>query len=233
VADDAAHDVVGLGGPGDESGEESVPLIVAMGLLRAERATGAGLALPQPGDPLGLAGPPAFNAEALEAGEAVVLSGTDLGLVPVRAGAGVVWRCLPAAGHRQVPDLPEADTALRAALPAAADALASLDVARWRPEVADELLALRRTDDLPVPPGTDPRAQRVLALAGRCRRIVALALRDDGGAVTAVEADRRRAALLPLDRTARRAVVAACEPRSGGGQGAAAPPLGWSPVSPP
>ena len=34
-------------------------------------AAGAGLALPEPGDPVGLGGPPAFNAEALEAGEAV------------------------------------------------------------------------------------------------------------------------------------------------------------------
>ena len=209
VAGDAAHDVVGLQ-------DGSVPLIVALGLLRAERATGAGLALPEPGDPLGLAGPPEFNAEALEAGEAVVLTGTDLGLVPVRAGAGVVWRCLPANAGRQVPDLPEADTGLRSALPAAAEALAALDVARWRPEVADELMALRRTGDLPVPPDLDGRAQRVLALAVRCRRIVALALVDDGGAVTALEADRRRTALLPLDRAARRALVAACTPSARG-----------------
>ncbi len=208
VAGDAAHDVAGL-----EDG--TVPLIVALGLLRVERATGAGLALPEPGDPLGLAGPPAFNAEALEAGEAVVLCGADLGLVPARAGAGVVWRCLPATAARQVPDLPEADTGLRTALPAAAEALADLDVARWRPEVADELMALRRTTDLPVPPGTDSRAQRVLSLAARCRRIVALALLDEGGAVTAAEADRRREALRPLDRAARRAVVAACQPAAG------------------
>jgi hypothetical protein len=91
-----------------------------------------------------------------------------------------------------------------------ADALADLDVARWRPEVADELMALRRTDDLEVPDGTSPRAQRMVALATRCRRIVALALADDGGAVTAAEADRRRDALRPLDRAARRALVAAC-----------------------
>ena len=203
VGGDAAHDVVGL-----EDGP--VPLIVALGLLRAERATAAGLALPEPGDPLGLAGPPAFNTEALDVGEAVVLTSAERGLVPVRAGAGVVWRCLPAVSRRHVPDLPEADTRLRAALPAAADALAALDVARWRPEVADELLALRRTSDLDLPPGLDARAQRVLSLASRCRRIVALALVDDGGAVTAGEADRRRAALLPLDRAARRALVAAC-----------------------
>jgi hypothetical protein len=205
VGGDAAHDVVGLPGR-----EEGVPLIVALGLLRAERAAGAGVALPTPGDPVGLGGPPAFNAEALEAREAVVLHGADLGLVPVRAGAGVVWRCLPASSRRQVPDLSEADTGLREALPLVADALAELDVARWRPEVADELMALRRTEELDVPAQMSPRAQRMVALASRCRRIVDLALVDDGGAVTAAEADRRRAALLPLDRAARRALVAAC-----------------------
>jgi hypothetical protein len=204
VAEDAAHDVVGLAG---QAGP--VPLILALGALRAERVTTAGLALPQPGDPLGLGGPPSFNAEALEAGQAVVCDGADLGLVPVRAGAGVVWRCLPASARRQLPDLPEADTALRAALPAAADALAALDVARWRPEVADELMALRRVQHLPVPPSMSGRAQRMTALATRCRRIVELALADEGGAVTAVDADRRREALLPLDRAARRALVAA------------------------
>ena len=205
VGGDAAHDVLGLPGR-----DEPVPLILALGALRAERATGAGLALPRPGDPLGLGGPPAFNAEALESGEAVVLDGTDLGLVPFRAGAGVVWRCLPASTRRPVPDLAEADTELRRVLPAVADELAALDVGRWRPEVADELMALRRPTPLDVPPGTGSRQQRMLGLAARCRTIVELALADDGGAVTAAEADRRRAALLPLDRAARRATVAAC-----------------------
>jgi hypothetical protein len=205
VGQDAAHHVVGLPGSDD-----MVPLILALGVLRAERATAAGLALPVPGDPLGLGGPAAFNAEALEVGQAVVLQGADLGLVPARAGAGVVWRCLPANARRQVPDLGEADTALRAALPEAADALAALDVARWRPEVADELMALRRTSDLSLPDGMPPRAQRMVALAARCRRIVELALDDDGGAVTAHEADRRRDALRPLESAVRRALVAAC-----------------------
>jgi hypothetical protein len=49
------------------------------------------------------------------------------------------------------------------------------------------------------------------ALALRCRRIVEIALADDGGAVTVGETERRRAALLPLDRAARRALVAACQ----------------------
>ena len=206
VGDDAAHDVAGLPGTTDVT-----PLILALGVLRGLGATAAAVALPVPGDPLGLAGPAGFNAEALEAGEAVLLPGAGLGLVPVRAGAGVVWRCRPAEGVRQVPDPPEADTALRAALPATADALADLDVARWRPEVADELMAIRRHVDLDLPLGVGARTARMLALAVRCRRIVDLALIDDGGAVTAHEADARRASLDPLDRAARRAVVAAVE----------------------
>jgi hypothetical protein len=203
VADDAAHDVTDL-----PSG--TTPVILALGELRGLGATGAGVALPVSGDPLGLAGPPAYNDLALEYGEGVVLHGVDLGLVPHRAGAGVVWRCLPAISLRQMPDPSEADTALRQALVRAADDLAALDVARWRPEVADELMSLRRPHDLALPSGTSARAGRMLGLATRCRSIVELALEDDGGAVSAHEAARRREALLPLDHAARRALVAAC-----------------------
>lgn len=210
VGADAAHDVLGL--PGEP---EPVPLILALGRLRDAGAEAAGLALPVPGDPLGLAGPAAFNAEALEAEEAVVLPGAGLGLVPHVAGAGVVWRVHPAESRRQVPDLPEADTGLRAALVRSADALAQLDVARWRPEVADELTALRAGADVVLPPGWDARAVGVLATAVRCRAIVQLALEDDGAAVSATEAAARRAAIEPLDRAARRALVAACDHRPG------------------
>jgi hypothetical protein len=203
VGEDAAHDVTGL-----PSG--TVPLILGLGELRGLGATGAGLALPAPGDPLGLGGPAAFNTLVLEEGEAVILRDVELGLLPSRAGAGVVWRCHPASSVRQVPDPSEADTMLRQALVRAADALAGLDVARWRPEVADELIALRQPAELDVPHGTSPRAQRMLGLAVRCRRIVDLALADDGGAVSSHEISRRREALLPLDQAARRAMVAAC-----------------------
>lgn len=203
VAGDAAHDVAGLA-------VETSPLILALGQLRATGATGAGIALPVAGDPLGLAGPATYNALALEYGEAVALTGVDLGLVPVRAGAGVVWQAVPAASVRQVPDLSEADQLLRRAVVLVADDLAELDIARWRPEVADELVALRRPVDLALPPGTSERASRMLGLALRCRTIVELALEDDGAAVSSHEAVRRRDALLPLDHAARRAVVAAC-----------------------
>lgn len=210
VGGDAAHDVLGL--PGEP---EPVPLILALGRLRAAGATAAGLALPVPGDPLGLAGPVAFNADAVEAAEAVVLDGVDGGLVPHVAGAGVTWRLHQAVSRRQVPDLSEADTQLRQALLDTANALARLDVARWRPEVADELIALRRGHDLTFPPAWEARAVRVASLATRCRAIVDLALDDDGGAVSAAEAQARRAALAPLDHAARRGLVAACSLRPG------------------
>ncbi len=205
VGDDAAHDVAGLPGVPD-----SQPLILALGALRTHGATQGGIALPGPGDPLGLAGPSPFNLDAVEAGEAVVLEGAALGLVPHRAGAGVVWTCHHAVTHRQVPDPSEADQLLRQALLQTTNVLADLDVARWRPEVADELMALRRTADYAFPQTMGPRAVRLASLATRCRTIVELALEDDGGSVTATEADIRRQALAPLDHAARRGLVAAC-----------------------
>lgn len=205
VADAAAHDVLGL-----PDREEPVPLILAMGLLRTEGARHAALALPVPGDPVGLAGPSEFNTEVVDAGEGVLLVGADLGLVPHVAGRGVQWQCLPAVTQTPAPDPAEADSALRRALLDTSDRLVELDVARWRPEVADELMALRNHVDLALPAGMATRAVRLVGLANRCRTIVDLALADDGAAVTAGEADARRDALLPLDHAARRGLVAAC-----------------------
>jgi hypothetical protein len=205
VGGDTAHDVAGLPGTSDV-----VPLILALGRLRSSGTTGAGIALPAPGDPLGLAGPPDFNAAALEAGEGVVFDTADIGLVPHRAGSGVVWRYHRAASHRQVPGPSEASTSLRQAVLTAAETLAELDVAPWRPEVADELMALRRGADLHLPQRMPQRAVDLVSLATRCRTIVELALLDDGGAISAAEVDRRRRALVPLDHAARRGLVAAC-----------------------
>ncbi len=205
VGEDAAHHVVGLGqDPG-----EAEALILALGTLRRLGATGVTLALPVPGDPLGLGGPPPFNAEALEIEEAVLLPGAGVGLLPRRAGAGVVWQVLPA-NPAAVPHVAEADQDLRRVLTVAATTLADLEVARWRPDVADALLDLRRDLVLPLPSSTDARTARLLGSALRCRRIVELALADDGGSVTASEAQQRREALAPLERASRRGLVAAC-----------------------
>jgi hypothetical protein len=149
----------------------------------------------------------------MEAGEAVVASGTGLGLVPTRVGPTVVWQAHPA-DRRQVPDVGEADRSLRSALLATANGLAALDVARWRPEVADELVDLRHPQPVAAPPGIPARC---LDLAGRALQaitIVGLALEDDGAAVSASEMERRRAALQPLDTAGRRALVAACSPEA-------------------
>ena len=205
VDQDAAHDVTGLDGP------ESMPLVLALGRIRAAGAESAGLALPWPGASAGLGGPAEFNAAAMEAGEAVVLSGAGLGLVPHRAGAGVVWRCLPA-NRRQLADLGEADRMLRGSLVQTASALALLDVARWRPEVADELMNLTRRPTYTAPPGTPPRAIDLAGRAVQALGIVDLALEDTRGGLTAHEIDEREGTLRPLGDAARAALVAACSP---------------------
>jgi hypothetical protein len=209
LADDVGHQIAGLPAhPGP------VTLPVALNLLRTAGARQAYLALPVPGDPIGLAGPPAFNEAALDAGEAVIVPGADVGLVPAYVGPAVQWTALPAATPPE-PDLGEADRGLRAALIAAAEALAALEVARWNPDVADALMDIRkigtgRGDDLA--PGYDARAVRTAATARRCLAIAEAALADDGGAISLADADARRRAVLGLATAARRALVAACGP---------------------
>lgn len=180
-------------------------------LLEARRsgATGAGLALPVEGDLLGLGGPRAFNDAAIEAGEAVVLGAWAV--VPEVVGEVCHWRVQPAA-PRQLPDVGEADRSLRAALLDSANLLADLDVARWRPEVADRLMNLGHRPGLEAPLGTPPRCADLAARGLQGWAITELALEDDGGAVSAYEIEARRAALQPLERASRRAIVAACSP---------------------
>ena len=202
VADDAAHDVLGLD-------DQPVPLVLALGQLRRRGAERATLALPVPGDLVGLGGPPTFNTSALDAGEAVVLPGAGLGLVPSVVGAGVTWRA-SAADDGAVADLGTAEVHLRDTLRETTTRLVDLDVARWRPEAATELLGLRRSHGEPLAPGHPARAQRLAALALRCRAIVDLAQGDEGGSVSSYEVGQRLDALRQLERSARHALVAAC-----------------------
>ena len=131
--------------------------------------------------------------------------------MPERVGAAVTWRSHPAE-RRQLPDVGEADRGLRAALLEAADALAALDVARWRPDVADRLMNLRHRPGLAAPPGVPARCVELAARGLQALEIVDLALVDDGGALTAHDAQTRRAAIAPLGRAGRRALVAAASP---------------------
>jgi len=175
------------------------------------------LALPAPGDPLGLAGPPAFNAEAVDAGEAVLVVslGAAYGLVPEEDARTVLWRCHPA----QVPPLldpGEASRTLRQVLITATAELVRLDVASWQPEIPDLMLNLATRPGLPLPPGTPTATIEALERAVLCSDIVELARSDDGGAVTSHEMTARAGCLTDLDLAARRAIVALC---SSGGTG--------------
>ena len=203
---DMAHVVfVGLDGEGELS---PALLLGAVRRLRVRRAVAA---LPTSGDPLGLAGPPAFNTDALEAGQAVVLEGAEVGLVPSTTGRSTRWTASAAHPPAYLPDVAGADRSLRAALIAAAEELSRLDVAAWNPGLADELIDLRapaRLDtDLPLPGGP---AARTAVNGLRCLRIVDLAFVDSGGALSSWENRQRHDALVPLARSARAAVVAAC-----------------------
>ncbi|MGH3359969.1 MAG: hypothetical protein ACRDO7_14300, partial [Nocardioidaceae bacterium] len=185
LGDDAAHDVIGLG-------ESPLSLSGAWLELRRRGASGASVALPAPGDPVGLAGPPGFNELALDAGEAVVARGVDVGFVPSVVGRGVFWNAHAATAAVAADSLAEAERGLREQLIETGRELAALDVARWRPEVAEALAGLREVRAGVLPSGFDERSQRVAALAERCLRIGDLALADDGAAVTAAEGARRR-----------------------------------------
>jgi hypothetical protein len=204
LADDATHVVAGL--PGTDG---PVGLSRALAELRLAGATGVGLALPAPGDPVGLGGPPDLNAAALDAGEAAVSAG--LALVPRRVGAAVEWTTYDAR-PRQLSDVGESDRSLRLSLQRAAGALADLNVARWRPEVADALLNLRHRPELAPPPGVPGRCVELAGRALQALGIVHLALEDDGAALDVDQSVARRDALTPLGAAARRALVAACSP---------------------
>jgi hypothetical protein len=212
--DDEPHRVSGA----DAACRDGTALLerLAAGGSRALR-----VALPVPGDLTGLAGPPAFNAEAIEAGEAVLAEDRLLGLVPevvefgsaLEPGAMVTWHVHEAAPSRvtDLGSLADADRALREALVRATEALAALDVARWREDDTERIAAVRDgalARDV-LPPGADPRVARVLATAARVRAMVELALLDDGAAVTGWEASERSRALREVDSVARRALVAA------------------------
>lgn len=212
---------------------DAVGLSLALGRMRAAGATGLRLVLPRPGDPAGLPGPAEFNKVALEAGAAVLATGTAaLGLVPDaadgsdageatdgvngRGRAAVSTQCwqtydVSPARTTDVPSLAEADRALQAALRASVEELVRLDVARWRPEVAAAVAAIRdgAGGEAVLPPGHPPRAHLLLATALRVAAIVELAGGNPGAAVSAGEMARRTAALDPLERASRHAVMAA------------------------
>ncbi|EMF55051.1 MULTISPECIES: hypothetical protein [Streptomyces] len=218
VGEDAVHRVEGL--PGELG---PVGLTLALGRLRALGVSGLRIALPAAGHPLGLSGPPEFNKRALEAKEAVVCHGGAVGLVPEVYEAGpagdehveVVWHCLAVreAPPADVPSLGEAERELAEALRDATAVLSRLDIAASGPVAEAAIDAYRARAERGrevLAPGYPPRAVRVLELAQRVGLLVSVAFEHgDGGAVSASEMASRADALRPVERTARRAQVAA------------------------
>ena len=212
TGDDEPHRVTGLPGTDGET-----PLGWALPVLRERSPEGVRAVLPMAGDPRGLPGPGPFTTAALEAGEAVV--GRGLGLVPRVTEHGsvadrtctVLWTAYEVVEPAPDPlTVPEAEHDLTAATRDAASALAALDVASWRPEVAEELARMRRGVTPELPPGHDARAVRLLASADRLAAVLDLARADaPGGAVTGAEARARDDALRPLATAVRRARQAA------------------------
>ncbi|MGH8775530.1 MAG: hypothetical protein ACRDWI_10275 [Jiangellaceae bacterium] len=196
---------------------EPTSLATALGDARANGARAMLVALPRPGDPNGLAGPGELTVAAVQAGEAVLALGAPCALVPSVQTFGppgdqghlVTWTWHDAVPPHAWPSRADAERELSEAMITAGLALANLDVASWRPEVA-QLLDDLRSDQTgePLPRMFPPPAQALAARAARVLAVVSVALDDDGGALTA--AATRRAALLPLERAARHALAAAC-----------------------
>ena len=220
---DDAHRVEGL----DPRGT-ALELDRAVARLRAGGATRLRVVLPAPGDLVGLPGPGPFTHAAVQAAEAVLAvraDGTGTGLVPTVTAHGsaydgtvttVTWTAyeVGATGPEPGPFLHDAEHDLRRGVVEVATVLRDLDVARWRPEVADALQDLRRQarrglDEDELPGGYPLRARELLVRARQLGAVVQLALEDTGGAVDTREAVERERALRSLGQLVRRARVAA------------------------
>ncbi|MFG2248943.1 hypothetical protein [Spirillospora sp. NPDC048823] len=221
--DEAVDAVEKNAGPQILGGEPAeVTLRRGLGDLRVGGMTALRLALPEPGDPLGLTGPPGLNRAAIEAGAAVVaVLGADraIGLLPAedRRGSsyvGIRWTTHDASpAPPDVPSLAEADRQLTLAMRDATEALLTVDdFAGVPPEIADALADMRDPDrgGHPLAPGYPARAHRLAALAGRLSLVVELARQMDDRGLGIDQMRRRGEALRLLDRAVRRALVAAC-----------------------
>lgn len=197
---------------------QTLPVFLAG--LRSHGARGLLLVLPVPGDARGLPGPAAFNAAALDTGEAVLLLGDDAGgLTPVPTrdpdgppGVSVAWSGGPVERRvgTELPSLSEAERQLTETLREVTEAIACLDLARWRPQVAEALVGIRAGDGcVGLAPGYPGRAHRVLASAQRISAIAALVESDPDAGVGVGILDTRDALLRQLSMAARHATIAA------------------------
>lgn len=218
-AGDGRHRVLDPAGSSGSPEFTTLPMFLAS--LRSSGVRGLVLVLPVPGDPVGLPGPPSFNTLAIEAGEAVLtLAENPKGFVPKALPPDpdgspetlVHWQTEPVNPRigLDLLSLSEAERALFTTVREVTTAVADLDLARWRPQLAAALDEIRDgTGAAALAPGYPGRAHRVLALAQRLGAIADLVRRDPGGAAGTGSAAVRDDLLRPLATAARRATVAA------------------------
>lgn len=186
-------------------------VLEVLGQLRRSGARGLRLVLPVPGDPLGLAGPAAFNLAALDAGQSCIAEAGGLGLVATRVDDATRWTVQPAIAG--VPDdLREADRALRQELLRASDHLADLGLVHSSPALGNALVDLRRPIRFDLPQGTPSEAVGLAGRALRLLRVIQLAQAASSEGITTHDAGQMEASFRSLGRSARRALMAACSP---------------------
>ena len=182
------------------------------------------MVLPTSGDPLGLAAAGPLTPAAVLAEAAVVVSchADTFGWVPepdMRGSsyAGVRWRgyagsvVAPPAGVAPDRIVEQADRALRRALRAATEALADVDLARWRAEAAAGRQAAEsalRTRPRAMPPSW-PAPARVLGERALALWQVVRIAASDSGASSASGVAVRAGALRDLSHAVREAAMIA------------------------
>ena len=206
---------------------QGLPLDRAVARLRAAGVERLRLVLPVPGDILGLPSPGPFTAVALTASEGVLAlraDGAGTGLVPALTVHGsdfdgtvttVTWTAYDVLvpGPDPGPFLHDAEHDLRRGVVECVSVLRELDVARWRPDVADALTELRRQarggiDEDELPGGYPQRARELLVRTRQLAGVLQLAERDTGGALDSSDTAGREQALRELARLVRRARIA-------------------------
>ena len=202
AATDEISLMTGLPGPGN-------PTAGSMALLSVLRAGGeAQLLLPYPGDLRGLPTSGELTVTALDAGAAVLLTGSSLAVVPVNGH----WRVFACRARHPAAGLAEAHDLLDHEVARATRNLSALDVARQSDGARERVRRLMLDEAVCTPPGTPGPASSLLATSISLQALLTVADNHDTAAVTSYQMAVVDDALRPLAiaiREARRAAVAA------------------------
>ena len=221
----SGHVVTGTPSLGATSGTAAeLPLREALDWLRRAGPCALTFVLPTWGDPLGLGTAGTLTQAAVLAETAVVVSCVDntFGWVPEpdargSSYAGVRWRAYPGSAMAPTVDIAadriveQADRALRRALREATEALAEVDLARWRAEAAAGREAAEvalRTRARAMPPSWPAPARALGERALALWQVVRIAA-SDSGAISASGATVRADALRTLSHAVREAAMTA------------------------